>query len=173
MNFLVHPAIALTSAGAFDLAEAAGAPIGFYSTANGPSASALSEALDRERQPVVDAFGFPFRSLAELINAMYGGSGTSVREAIEAAPFYKALPPLPPTVWKSWLRNDVPFAHVPYVHVSEAVGCAAPLHRGLIEIFGAILGFDPWAEGLDLAALRLDGLSREEMTRYVFSGRRD
>ncbi|XWN31554.1 MAG: NAD/NADP octopine/nopaline dehydrogenase family protein [Devosia sp.] len=170
MNFLVHPAIALLNAGAFDRAEEKGEPIDFYGEGNTHHASVLADALDGERRPLLDAFGYPFRSLPEQIGAIYDATGTTTREAVASAPFYKVLPPLPASIWRAWLSTDMPFAHVPYVRLSEALGSPAPLHRGLVDIVGAILGRDFWIEGLTLDRLGLNGMDAKQLRVFVQRG---
>nr|WP_276562364.1 NAD/NADP octopine/nopaline dehydrogenase family protein [Hoeflea prorocentri] len=172
MNFLVHPAIALTGIGLFDVAKKEQRKIRFYQEGNSAAAGQLAEALDQERRPVLDRFGYPFRSLADQINVLYGGHGSSVQEAIHNAPFYHALPDLDPDIWRHWLSWDLPFAHIPFVRLSEMLGAPAPLHRGLVDILNAILGEDYWAKGLTLEALGLAGLSVEDIKTYLRSGNR-
>lgn len=94
------------------------------------------------------------------------------REAIAAAPFYQALPPLPADRWADWMRADVPFAHVPFVHLAEALGSPAPLHRGLVDLVGAVLGEDFWRDGLTLGDLGLADMTNDEMVAFVRDGRR-
>ena len=170
MNFLVHPAIALVNAGAFDRAEERGEPIGFYGEANTAHAARLGEALDAERIPLETMLELPHRPLAEQIGALYGGGGATLREAIANAPFYKALPPLRADVWRGWMRADVPLTHVPFVRLAGALGCDAPLHRGLVDLMGAMLGEDFWSGGLTLDALGLAGRDAAAMRRYVREG---
>lgn len=174
MNFLVHPAMSLLGAGMFDAAEAAGRRIRFYQDANTPHAGTLAEALDAERRPVLDRFGYAYRTLAAQIVGLYGGEAApvGVSAAVAGAPFYHALPDMPADIWRHWMHLDMPLAHVPYVRLAEALGLPAPLHRGLVDIFGAILGTDFWATGLSLAALGIDGLDAAGVQRYAEAGER-
>ena len=173
MNFLVHPAIALLNVGAFDRAGARGETIDFYGEGNTRHAGVLAEALDAERRGPSSALGLPFRPLSEQIAALYGGGldrHGSVREAIAAAPFYQALPPLPADRWANWMRADIPLAHVPFVRLAEALGTLAPLHRGLVDIMGALLGRDFWQDGLTLQELGLSNMTAEGMTAFLHDG---
>lgn len=170
MNFLGHPAIALCNIGRFDNAEERSELIDFYGAPNTEHAGKLAEALDRERSPLCAEFSIQFRPALEQYKALYGAEGASIREAIASGAFFKNIPPLPPSCWRSWLSMDIPYAHVPYVRLSEAVGIPAPLHRAIVDIYGALLGEDYWKTGLDLSDLGLDGLSTEQILGLVEKG---
>jgi hypothetical protein len=58
------------------------------------------------------------------------------------------------------------------VRLGEALGIDLPVTRAMVEVMGVMLQRDYWAEGLDLAALGLDGLDLEGVRRFVVSGRR-
>ena len=172
MNFLVHPAIALLNWASFERAADADHAIDFYGRGNTADAGRLAEALDAERHAPMQALGLHPRRLADQIAALYGGPANppGVRAAIAAAPFYRTLPPLPATAPMGWMRADVPFAHVPFVHLSEALGTPASLHRALATICGAMMNADFWTEGLTLANVGLDGLSAKEAMRFARTG---
>ena len=173
MNFLVHPAITLLNVAGFDRAGERGATIDFYGEGSTRHAGVLAEALDAERCGPSSALGLPFRPLSEQIAALYGGRSDrngSVQEAIAAAPFYQALPRLPVDRWADWMRADIPLAHVPFVHLAEALGTPVPLHRGLVEIMGALLERDFWRDGLTLRELGLSDMTAEAMTAFAGDG---
>lgn len=170
INLLVHPAMALLNVGYFDRAEAKGDPISFYGTGNTVHAGRLAEALDAERPTVCDAYGVRFRSLVEHIHRLYGGAGDTVHEAVKESPVYKNGGPMPANIWRSWMGDDVPLAHVPFVQLAESVGVNVPLHRGFIDIVDALLGSDSWQNGLTLERLGLAGMSPEEVQAYVETG---
>jgi hypothetical protein len=58
------------------------------------------------------------------------------------------------------------------VRLGEELGIDLPVTRAMVEVMGVMLQRDYWAEGLDLAALGLDGLDLEGVRRFVVSGRR-
>ena len=57
-------------------------------------------------------------------------------------------------------------------NIGEALGVELPVTRAMVEIMGAMLQRDYWAEGLDLADIGLDGLDLEGVRQFVASGRR-
>jgi hypothetical protein len=61
--------------------------------------------------------------------------------------------------------------HVPMVRLGAALGIELPVTRDMVDVMGAMLEHDYWAEGLQLADLGLDGLDAEGIRRYVTTGR--
>jgi hypothetical protein len=46
---------------------------------------------------------------------------------------------------------------VPCVQLGEQAGISVPLHRSFAEVFGALLGVDPWKCGPSLVDMDLQG----------------
>ena len=172
MNFLIHPGIALVNIGYFDRAAEAGDSISFYGRGNTEHAMALTEALDAERPAVAERLGLSLPTVAEQVARIYGLAPSSLRELVAAVPFYRDLPPLPAGVWQSWMRWDIPHAHVPFVLLAEAIGEAAPLHRGLVDIMDSMMKMSSWRDGITLERLSLQGLSPAQINSFVQTGDR-
>ena len=68
--------------------------------------------------------------------------------------------------------EDIIYAFVPMVRLGEALGVDLPVTRAMVDIMGVMLQRDFWAEGLDLAALGLDGLDLGGVQRFVMTGLR-
>ena len=58
---------------------------------------------------------------------------------------------------------------VPFVLLADLAEIPTPIHRGYIDIFGAILGTDFWKTGLTLDILGLADRSIREIIKYVSS----
>jgi len=172
LNFLGHPAIALLNVGSFDRAADAGRNADFWMQGSTAGAALLAEAQERERRQVADAYGVPVMTFAAHLGATYGGSATGFREAIRECELYRSLPPRSPDIWRRWLANDIPLAHVPFADVAHLAGVPTPIHDAYITLFGTLLGKDFRAEGLTLAKLGLDGGSAADLHRYVETGER-
>jgi hypothetical protein len=69
------------------------------------------------------------------------------------------------------ISEDILYAYVPMVRLGAALGVEAPVTRGMVDVMGAMLGRDYWAEGLDLRALGLDGLDATGIRRCAITGR--
>ena len=89
---------------------------------------------------------------------------------MKQSPVYKNSSALPADIWRSWMADDVPLAHVPFVQLAESAGVSVPLHRGFVDIVDALLGGNSWRDGLTLERLGLAGLSPEQIRDYVETG---
>lgn len=168
INFLVHPGIAILNIGYFDRAQEQSKTINFYSMGNTIHTGVFSEAQDKERIPVCQAYDVPYISLREHIICYYVSSGKTIYEAILNCKFYQdIMPPFPADTWVQWLNIDLALAHVPFVLLADLAGISTPIHRAIIEIVGAVLETDFWRTGLTLEKLGIGGLTKEEVIRYV------
>jgi opine dehydrogenase len=170
MNLMGHAGLALLNVGAFDRAEAEGRGFSFYTRGNTRSAGILTEAFGAERNAVCRAYGVRENTARERLILLYDSHGETHQEAVANCAFLQDLGELPAGVWRRWLAIDVPLAIVPTVRLGDAAGVGTPILRGLADIFGALLGFDPWAEGLSLRDLGLDGLSPAQVARLTRDG---
>jgi opine dehydrogenase len=68
--------------------------------------------------------------------------------------------------------EDIIYAFVPMVRLGEALGVDLPVTRAMVEVMGVMLQREYWAEGLDLAAIGLDGLDVAGVRRFVTTGER-
>jgi opine dehydrogenase len=156
LNLIVHPAMVLPNVGAMERAKLEGRKFGFYQDGVVPAAGVLGDALDAERKRVCEAYGVVHTPMASAIEQYYGFRGKSFYEAMQN-PVYKSFPPFQPDVWRTWAADDLPYAIVPCVQLAEQANIAAPLHRGFAEIFGVLLGVNPWQCGPSLADMDLEG----------------
>ena len=132
--------------------------------------AAPAEALDVERGAICAAWGAAHRPLPVMLAALYGARGGDALSAVATCPFYQALAPQDPMLWRRWLAQDVPFALRPAAALAAAAGTPAPLHEGLVAVFDAVLGGTGPATGL--ADLGLDGLTPAQALHYAQTGER-
>jgi opine dehydrogenase len=170
MNLMGHAGLALANVGAFDRAEAEGRGFSFYTRGNIKSASILTESFGAERNAVCRAYGVRENSARERLIYLYDSHGNTHQEAVANCAFLQNLGELPAGIWRRWLSVDVPYAIVPTVRLAEAAGLGAPVLRSIAEIFGVLLGFDPWKTGLTLDRLGLAGLTPAQVARYAREG---
>jgi opine dehydrogenase len=164
INLMIHPAMSLLGVAMFEQAERKGDKIAFYRDANTPSGGLLGDALDRERAGVCAAYGVRHQSLVDSLKATYGAQGSNAYEAVLNCKPYQRTADMDPRIWRDWLVEDVPFGMSPLVLLGEQAGVPVRLHRAMVEIFGAILGIDPWA-GPSLAKLQLEGKPADVIAR--------
>lgn len=170
LNMLAHPAIALLNIGWFDRAAQAAEDIHFWMDGATANAALLAEAADEERRKVCEAYGVRWLSTAAHLGATYGGTATAFVQAIRECAFYQGLPRRSPQMWRRWLGNDVPLAHVPFVEAARLAGITTPIHDAYITTFGALLGQDFRSTGLTLEKLQLARCDKGRLQHYVQTG---
>jgi opine dehydrogenase len=156
LNLIVHPAMVLPAIGMAERAKLDGKKMGFYQEGVVPAAGVFGDALDAERKLVCEAYGVEHTPMAKAIEQYYGFKSNTFYEAMQN-PVYKSFPPFVPDVWRTWVGDDLPYAIVPCVQLADQAGIAVPLHRAFAEIFGALLGVDPWKCGPSLMDMDLEG----------------
>jgi opine dehydrogenase len=165
LNLIVHPAMVLPAIGMAERAKLDGRQMGFYQEGVVPAAGVLGEALDAERKLVCEAYGVEHTPMAKAIAQYYGFKSNTFYEAMQN-PVYKSFPPFQPDVWRTWVSDDLPYAIVPCVQLADQAGISLPLHRAFAQIFGVLLGVDPWKCGPSLTDMDLQG-SPEAVKRRV------
>ena len=112
----------------------------------------------------------PYHCLWDLTLQYVKGTGRTMAEAQRNSNFIKDSPAFSVDQWARWIQWDMPLAVVPMMLLADLAGVSMPLHRGLVDIFGALLETDFWKTGLTLERLGLGGLSVSEVLRYVTEG---
>jgi len=156
LNLIVHPAMVLPAIGMAERAKLDGRKMGFYQEGVVPAVGVLGDALDAERKLVCEAYGIEHTSMPKAIEQYYGFKSNTFNEAMQN-PVYKSFPPFVPDVWRTWATDDLSYAIVPCVQLAEQAGISVPLHRAFAQIFGTLLGVDPWKCGPSLADMDLQG----------------
>ena len=171
LNLLWHPAIALLNVAHFDREGERGEKTAyFYQTGITVHTGSLTEAQDREREPLCHAYDVPYHPLRDLNLQYVKGAGKTMTEAQRNCNFIEDSPAFPVDQWARWIAWDMPLGVVPMVLLADLAGVPMPLHRGLVDIFGALLKKDFWKTGLTPERLGLAGRSVSEVLRYVTEG---
>jgi opine dehydrogenase len=140
----------------------------FYQDATLPGAR-LVDAFDAERRRLAEHLGSQlFETQWEFDQRSYGYSGTDIAQALRASPHADWMASA--AYLEQVCSEDVIYAFVPMVRLGDALGLDLPLTRGMVDVFGTMLGRDYWAEGLTLDDLGLAGLDRDGIVRFVTSG---
>jgi opine dehydrogenase len=141
----------------------------FYQDATIPGAR-LVTAHDAERERLSQALGCDtFESQFDFDKRVYGYAGKDIAEALRASPHADWFATA--AYLEQVISEDILYAYVPMVRLGAALGVEAPVTRGMVDVMGAMLGRDYWAEGLDLRALGLDGLDAAGIRRCAITGR--
>lgn len=156
LNLMVHPAMVLPAIGMAERAKLDGRKMGFYQEGVVPAVGVLGDALDTERKRVCETYGVPHTPMPKAIEQYYGYRSDSFYDAMQN-PVYKSFPPFDPDVWRTWVADDLAYAIAPCVQLGEQAGIATPLQRAFAEVFGTLLGVDPWKCGPSLTDMDLAG----------------
>ena len=161
----IHATLALPVAGYYFDRYGGGK---FYQDATIPGARLVS-AHDAEREHLARALGCEtFQSQFDFDKHSYGYAGKDIAEALRASPHADWF------ATKAYLEQviseDIVYGYVPMVRLGAALGIELPVTRGMVDVMGAMLERDYWAEGLELADLGLAGLDAACMGRYVATG---
>jgi opine dehydrogenase len=140
----------------------------FYQDATLPGAR-LVDAFDAERRRLAEHLGSElFETQWEFDQRSYGYSGTDIAQALRASPHADWMASA--AYLEQVCSEDIIYSFVPMVRLGDALGLDLPVTRGMIDVFGVMLGRDYWAEGMTLDALGLDGLDRDGIVRFVTTG---
>lgn len=142
----------------------------FYQDATLPGVR-LVDAFDAERELLSRRLGSElFETEFEFDQRCYLYEGRDIGEALRSSPHADWF------ATADYLEQvgseDIIYAFVPMVRLGEALGVDLPVTGAMVEVMGVMLQRDYWAEGLDLAAIGLDGLDIEGVRRFVETGRR-
>lgn len=142
----------------------------FYQDATVPGAR-LVTAFDAERERLATHLGSRlFQSELDFDKQSYGYSGRDIAEAVRSSPHADWFATA--AYLEQVCSEDIIYSFVPMVRLGDALGVDLPITRGMIDVFGVMLGRDYWAEGLTLKDIGLDGLDRDGLLRFVQTGER-
>ncbi|EKP93752.1 NAD/NADP octopine/nopaline dehydrogenase family protein [Thermaerobacter subterraneus] len=163
-----HPAPLLLNAARVESGE----PFEYYRQGISPAVARVVEALDAERLAVARALGLRLRSARQWLAEAYGAWGAGLYEAIQANPAYRGIG-APLSVEHRYLDEDVPASLVPMAALGRRLGVPTPVMDGIIHLAGALRGTDYWRCGRSLAEMGLEGMSAEQIQRWVTLGEMD
>ena len=142
----------------------------FYQDATTPGAR-LVDAFDAERERLARHLGSQlFETQLEFDKRSYLYDGRDISEAVRSSPHADWFATA--AYLEQVCSEDIIYAFVPMVRLGEALGVDLPVTRAMVDIMGVMLQRDYWAEGLDLAAMGLDGLDIDGVKRFVTTGHR-
>ena len=131
------------------------------------------EPLDAEKVSIAKAMGLEAWTAQDWYRESYGVVGGSLFEVLQKNPYYAEF--AAPTHFLGYhhILDEVPNSLVPIACLGEVAGVPTPTIRSIVDLASAVCGFDFWEEGRTLTSLGIDGLTLEEMLRYVEVGTLD
>jgi opine dehydrogenase len=168
MGAIFHPALTLLNAGRI---ESTGGEFQFYIDGVTPSVASVLEALDRERVTVASALGIRAQTGMEWLRMAYDAAGETLHEAIHNQPGYRGIK-APATLNNRYITEDVPMSLVPIAALGQRYGVAVRGMDSIIRLACIVHRTDYWRRGRTLDRLGIEGLSVDEVVRYVMEGER-
>ncbi len=169
MGAIFHPALTLLNAGWI---ESTFGDYQFYIEGVTTSVARVLETLDRERVTVASSLGIRARTAMEWLKMAYDTSGEDLLDAIHNQPGYMGIK-APSTLSHRYIFEDVPMSMVPIASLGERFGVSVVGMESIIHLACIVHRTDYRKRGRTVDKLGIDGLSVDELTRYVTEGIRD
>lgn len=171
VNAVEHPPQTILNAGWI---EFSGGDYYFYREGTTPAVGRVIDALDSERLALARALGVRTKSFVEIFCEMgyttqaaaATGSSYAAMQESEANWWIKA----PASLDHRYLHEDVGTGLVPWAALGDVAGVDTPTMDNLIALGSLIAGRDYATVGLTLEKLGLDGVSLEELPRFLYTG---
>ena len=142
-------------------------PFQYYWEGITPSIGKYVETMDKERIAVAKAFGYDQRTICQEYVDMYecGDSTTPLYQLVRNNPGYDGIM-CANTLATRYVLEDIPYSLVAIRALAQAAGVATPCIDAIITIGRVVLG-DKMDEGRTAEMLGIDGMSRDELLRYI------
>lgn len=139
-----------------------------------PAAAKLSIAIDNERKAVGRALGYELRPIEDFAQKPEGYTWRW-QDLYQTMHGDVSLTQIsgPDSIWNRYLTEDCPNGLVPWISLGEAVGVDCPLMKGIVYMYCAVHEKDWWALGRNTEWMGLKGMSRDQILRYVKTGKAD
>ncbi len=141
----------------------------YYMEGISPSVAKVLESLDKERMRVASALGVPSKSALQWILDVYGVHGTTLYESLQANTVYSGIQ-APPSIDTRYIKEDVPMSLVPLTEFGKLAGVPTPTMDAIITLASTLHGKDYRSEGRTLERMGINGLSIEQLRKYVQEG---
>ncbi len=169
MGAIFHPALTLLNAGWIELTYG---DYQFYIEGVTTSVARVLETLDRERVTVASSLGIRARTAMEWLKMAYDTSGEDLLDAIHNQPGYMGIK-APSTLSHRYIFEDVPMSMVPMASLGARFGVSVVGMESIIQLACIVHRTDYRKRGRTVDKLGIDGLSVDELTRYVTDGIRE
>ncbi|HNR97039.1 MAG TPA: NAD/NADP octopine/nopaline dehydrogenase family protein [Anaerolineae bacterium] len=169
MGAIFHPALILLNMGRI---ESTGGEFEFYIDGVTTSVARVLEVLDRERVTVAASLGIRAQTGLEWLKRAYDATGADLNEAIHNQEGYYGIK-APKTLNHRYIFEDVPMSLVPMASLGQQYGVSVRGMDAIMRLACIVHNTDYWRKGRTVDKLGIQGLSVDELTRYVMEGVRD
>ena len=159
-NIIVHPAGALFNMGRIEHSQG---EFWMYKEGITPSVKKIINGMDRERQAIMAALGYTPMTYEQVFTDLFNVSVAEFAVASSKGPF---------SMQDRYVTEDVPMGVTLTASLGRKLGVPTPTYDSIIHIASLVNETEYYTIGRNLASLKLDGLSAEQLTAYVLTGRR-
>lgn len=125
------------------------------------------EKFDAERLAVGKAYGIELLGVREWIKFAYNDTeGDTLCERMRNNPAYYDIKG-PGSIFARQLTEDIPTGVLPIMELGKAAGVPTPLFQSIISVIESLLNIDFYIEGRSLKNLGLEGMTKEEIVKYI------
>lgn len=168
MGAVFHPALTLLNAGWI---ESTHGDFEFYMDGVTPATAKVLEALDRERVTVAAACGIRAQTAREWLRRAYTADGDTLYAAMHANLGYSGIK-APNRLQHRYIFEEIPCSLIPISELGRQYGVDTPTMQSIIHLATIVHGRDFWREGRTLERVGIQGMSVQELHRYVDTGTR-
>jgi opine dehydrogenase len=165
---VVHPTTMLLNSAVLE-ERAAGADLRFYKNQVTPTiANLVMEPMDREKIAVGEALGLTeLWSVARWYEESYRVSGDGLWDSLMRNPYYEGFHASSHLLGYNHVLDEIPNSLVPVSDLGAALGVLTPSIDAVVDLACAMCRIDFRKHGRTLEVLGLDGMTAEDMRRYV------
>jgi opine dehydrogenase len=166
----VHSGPCLLSVTAIE--NAAKRPFFLYEHGVTPASCRLNIQIDNERKAIGRRLGYALTPMEDFTGLTEGYTWQELYMSIHGN---IALTPIsgPHDIASRYFTEDAPFGLVPWSEIGRLVDVKTPIIDAIVDVYGVLHEQDWRASGRGSGELGLDGLSVEEIRRYVRTGDRE
>ena len=127
------------------------------------------EAIDRERVALAAAFGLQLPSIRQWYRLAYGVQGDTLSETVRKNMAYAQVKGQQ-SLRTRYILEDVPTGLVPMVSLGRMLGLDVFRMETVVRLAEYLLGEDLTTGGRTVANLGLEGMSVQQIQRYLQKG---
>lgn len=143
----------------------------FGSQGNTPAVRKVGREMVQERNTLAEALDMDSEDLQNRINKFYQRwYGTPEKRRLHQEKYYKGVNDAPPSLKHRYLTEDVIYGLVPMSYLADLGEVETPTIDAIIHLSSLVNETNYWEEGMTLKNLGLEGMSIEEMLRFVNTG---
>ncbi|HYL79637.1 MAG TPA: NAD/NADP octopine/nopaline dehydrogenase family protein [Candidatus Acidoferrum sp.] len=159
-NIIVHPAGALFNMGRIEHSQG---EFWMYKEGITPSVKKIINGMDRERQAIMGALGYPPMTYEQVFHDLFNVSVAEFAVASSKGPF---------SMQDRYVTEDIPMGVTLTASLGRLLGVPTPTYDCIIHIASLVNETEYYKTGRNLSNLKLGRLSAAQLNQYVLTGKR-